>query len=213
LSALTVVSVLSILWTADSMGPETNSSFSSQMQGRLFQDEEGTVRTLGSRTLIWKFAGDLLTDDYRWVLGFGTGGVDQALGSFFELGWYALGADGIRRLHSHSSFIEWALMFGLAGATIPIWLAIRVIATGWRMDHRENSAQRTSLISFAILFSFGGVINTEVFWIAFGTLLWAMLSHRPPATLPANLSRFDGARFYFTHEPSYPNLGLVRPTP
>jgi len=194
LSALTVVSALSILWAADSMGPDTN-SFSSQMQGRLFQDQEGTVRTLGSRTLIWKFAGDLLTNDYRWVLGFGTGGVDQALGSFFELGWYSLGADGVRRLHSHSTFIEWALMFGLAGAMIPIWLAMRVIVTGWRMDNRENSAQRTSLISFAILFSFGGVINTEVFWVAFGTLLWAMLSYRPPATVRLNPHQVSAARF------------------
>jgi hypothetical protein len=39
---------------------------------------------------------------------------------------------------------------------------------------------------FAILFSFGGVINTEVFWMAYGTLLWAMLCPRPRPALAHN---------------------------
>jgi hypothetical protein len=177
--ALALISVASMLWVADSIEPDSNGSFYSQLESRLFQDKEGTVGTLGTRTLIWTFAGDLLTNDYRWVLGFGTGGVDKALGSFFELGQFAIGTDGIRRLHSHSTFIEWMLMLGLAGAAIPLWLAIRVCATAWRMDCQENGVDRTSLVVFAVLLSFGSVINTEVFWMAYGTLLWAMLSPQP----------------------------------
>jgi hypothetical protein len=187
--ALALISVASILWVANSIDPDSTGSFYSQLESRLFQDQEGTVGTLGSRTLIWTFAGDLLTNDYRWVLGFGTGGVDKALGSFFELGQFAIGSDGIRRLHSHSTFIEWMLMLGLVGAVIPLWLAIRVCAIAWRMDCRENEVDRTSLVVFAVLFSFGGVINTEVFWIAFGTLLWAALSPQPTPATPLNNTR------------------------
>jgi hypothetical protein len=177
--ALALISVVSMLWVADSIDPNATGGFYSQLESRLFQDQEGTVGTLGSRTLIWEFAGDLLTNDYRWVLGFGTGGVDKALGSFFELGQFATGIDGIRRLHSHSTFIEWMLMLGLVGALLPLWLAIRVCATAWRMDLQQDGVERTSLVVFAVLFSFGGVINTVAFWIAYGTLLWAMLSPRP----------------------------------
>jgi hypothetical protein len=35
-------------------------------------------------------------------------------------------------------------------------------------------------VVFAALFSFGAVINTECFWVAFGTLLWAELSVARP---------------------------------
>jgi hypothetical protein len=192
--ALALISVASMLWAANSIEPDTSGGFYSQLESRLFQDQEGTVGTLGLRTLIWKFAGDLLTNDYRWVLGFGTGGVDKALGSFFELGQFAIGADGIRRLHSHSTFIEWILMLGLVGALIPLWLAIRVCATAWRMDLNEKGVERTSLVVFAILFSFGGVINTEVFWMAYGTLLWAILSP-PPAMTVKNARMFQVVDF------------------
>ena len=190
--ALALLLTVSMLWVADSIEPDSNGGFYTQLESRLFQDQEGTVGTLGSRTLIWKYAGDLLTNDYRWVLGFGTGGVDKALGGFFELGQFAIGADGIRRLHSHSTFVEWALMLGLVGALIPLWLAIRVGATAWRMDLQDNGVERTSLVVFAVLFSFGGVINTEVFWMAYGTLLWAMLSPRPaPATALRSIPLFQ----------------------
>lgn len=195
-SALALISVASIVWVAASIEPDSSGGFYSQLESRLFQDQEGTVGTLGARTLIWKFAGDLLTNDYRWVLGFGTGGVDKTLGSFFELGQFTIGSDGIRRLHSHSTFVEWMLMLGLVGALIPLWLAIRVSATAWRMDCREDGIDRTSLVVFAVLFSFGGVINTEVFWMAYGTLLWAMLSPRPtPAMAHNNTLSLHGADF------------------
>jgi hypothetical protein len=85
-------------------------------------------------------------------------------------------------------------MLGLVGALIPLWLAIRVCATAWRMDLNEKGVERTSLVVFAILFSFGGVINTEVFWMAYGTLLWAILSP-PPAMTVKNARMFQVVDF------------------
>ncbi|HTM51723.1 MAG TPA: O-antigen ligase family protein [Bryobacteraceae bacterium] len=178
---------VSMLWAADSLLADANNDVYSQIRSRLFQDQEGTVGTLGSRTLIWQFAGGLLTEDTRWVAGFGTGGVDKALGTFFELGEYAIGRDGIRRLHSHSTFIDWALMFGLVGLLVPAWLAIRAARTALRLDLEDDRVDRTSLLMFALLFSFGGVITTEVFWIAFGSLLWASLSRTRTAPEPCRL--------------------------
>jgi hypothetical protein len=174
--ALALLFSLSMLWAADSILLDANNDFYTQIRNRLFEDQEGTVGTLGSRTLIWNYAGGLLTEDSRWVAGFGAGGVDKTLGTFYEFGEYALGRDGIRRLHSHSTFVEWALMFGLVGCLIPVWLALRAVRTAWRMDLEDGGVDRTSLLMFAFLFSFGGVINTEIFWIAYGSLLWASLS-------------------------------------
>jgi O-antigen ligase len=156
-----------------------------QLGSRLVADNEGTVGTLGSRTLIWRFGLENLAATDRWAFGLGAGGVDKALGSFFELGLFAQGRDGIRRLHSHSTYIEWVLMLGFLGVLAPLALGIQTAWRSWRLDLAQGTVRRTALVVFAFLYSFGGVMNTEIFWIAFGSLLWAELTPGAPPLRPA----------------------------
>ena len=162
----------------DAYVDDRGSTFYGQLAQRLFSDDTETVSNFGSRWAIWDYGIGLLNRDYNWALGFGTGGVDRALGTFFQYKLFALGRDGIHRLHSHSTYIEWMMMLGAAGTVFAGWLLISAIRSAWKLDKEESTSIRTGLLVFAALYSFGGVITTEVFWSAYGSLLWALLSMR-----------------------------------
>jgi hypothetical protein len=153
-----------------------NSHAFEAVNARLFQDAEENVSTLGNRTLIWSCAWDRIRQEERWVAGFGSGGVDKQLGRCFDRGTFRLGGDGIKRLHSHNTFVEWALMCGALGLAVAGWLAIRAAITARRLDAADGGCGRTSLLLYILLLSFGSVINTIAFWLAVGPLVWAMLT-------------------------------------
>jgi O-antigen ligase len=166
--------------------------FYDNVAGRLFADDEGTRDTLGSRTIIWRSGIDAVISSGQWLLGLGVGGVDKVLGGSYELDLFATGKDGIRRSHSHSTYVEWFMMLGALGILLATWLTMVCAMSAWRLDKSYGSVHRTGLLVFAAIYSCGGVINTEVFWIAFGSLLWSALSIRVRRTRVSVVHEFVG---------------------
>lgn len=175
---------------------------------RLIQDDEETLYTLGGRTRIWKFAGEEFANDHTWLYGTGTGGVDKALGSSYELIRGARqGSDGIWRLYPHNTLVWWALAFGINGVAVCAWLGFSIARAAYQLDKKSGDWRRSTLVAFVALTGVGGVITQESSWCVLGAALLAMLSTGAPGpSFPPRLSHFN------VHLPGPRNNG-VSPSP
>jgi O-antigen ligase len=154
----------------------SDGSVSRSVVNRLVLDDEENLGSLGSRTSIWRFAGQEFFEGTTWLTGVGTGGVDKALGKFYEFTGRVAGRDRIWRLYPHNSLVQNALAYGIFGLLLAFCLAAQVGRKAYLLDSRFGGWQRTAFAVFLGLVGTGGVVEREVYWIALGSALWAMIS-------------------------------------
>jgi hypothetical protein len=144
--------------------------------GRLIRDDDETRNTVGGRLQIWTFAVEEFAANDIWVYGTGTGGVDKALGRFYELQGRAKGRDGIWRLYAHNTLVWWALAFGIGGVGVYAWIGFSLARRAHQLDKKSDDWRRLTLVAFVALASVGGVITQEGYWCVLEAALLAMLS-------------------------------------
>jgi len=137
--------------------------------------------TLHGRTEIWEEVWPILTSGPKQLLiGTGTGGVDKEIGTnSADLIGTGMGDDGIVRRGVHNAFFEWILSYGLLGVILGASALYAAIRRAWKLDRRDRSVYRRSLILFCLLVSMTSLIYRYPFWPAFGSYIFAILSYRP----------------------------------
>jgi hypothetical protein len=143
---------------------------------RLVWDEEENLGSLGERTRIWGFAEHEFLDGTTWLTGVGTGGVDKALGKFYEFSGRIPGRDRIWRLYPHNSLVQNGLAFGLFGLVLTAWVAFQAVRNAYRLDSAFGDWHRTAFAVFLGFVGTGLVVQREVYWIALGSAFWALIS-------------------------------------
>jgi hypothetical protein len=151
-------------------------SFYRQLGDRFTHSDETIMASLQARQLMLSYGLERLSERHNWMIGFGTGSPDKVLGESLEFRSAAQGRDNVRRVYCHNTFLWWIMSFGLLGLIVCGWLATEIARGALRLDTVERSWVRIAVLMYAMLGGMGGVINQEPFWIAFGSLLWAMLS-------------------------------------
>ncbi len=155
---------------------------------RLVWDEEDNLGSLGDRTKIWQFAARDFLDANHWLTGVGTGGVDKELGKFYEFSGRLPGRDRLWRLYPHNSLVQNGLAFGLGGLALTLLVALRIARNAYLLDSLSCGWQRCAFVMFLGLVGTGLVVQREVYWIALGSALWAMVS-TAKAPQPARMAR------------------------
>ncbi len=138
-----------------------------------FDSNVSNVSTYGGREEIWSSAlSDLFeTNDWRW--GLGLGGVDSFLGSNFRIqsSDLSVGADGISRLNSHSSYLDWVLSFGLVGLPIGVWLIVKALSGAMKKDLRVGGLQVLPLVVYWLMCAGVSTFYRDEYWPAAAALL------------------------------------------
>lgn len=151
------------------------------LQQRL--DVNGDVFTASGRVLIWKAAYDAWRSNPRYLFfGAGTGAAPEALGRYLGL----TKSDGVTpgALDAHNAFVEWLLSFGLIGIGGGVCLLTAVLRKAHRMDRRDGTFNRRAILVCLGLASMNYVTYYQLFFVAAGALVLAMLSEAP-APVPA----------------------------
>jgi O-antigen ligase len=160
---------------------------------RLVRDEEENLGSFGDRTKIWRFAAQEFLEGTTWITGVGTGGADKELGKFYEFSGRFSGRDRIWRLYPHNSLVQNGLAFGIFGLVLTACMGFQVARRAYRLDSSFRGWQRSAFVVFFGLVGTGLVVQREVYWIAVGSALWAMVSTDKPARgrgpLAARLAR------------------------
>jgi O-antigen ligase len=148
---------------------------------RLVRDEEENLGSFGDRTKIWRFAAQEFLEGTTWITGVGTGGADKELGKFYEFSGRFSGRDRIWRLYPHNSLVQNGLAFGIFGLVLTACMGFQVARRAYRLDSSFRGWQRSAFVVFFGLVGTGLVVQREVYWIAVGSALWAMVSTDKPA--------------------------------
>ena len=151
----------------------SNGSVLRGVVNRLVRDDEENLGSLGERTMIWRFAEQEFLDGTNWLTGVGTGGVDKALGKFYEFSGRIPGRDRIWRLYPHNSLVQNGLAFGLFGLVLSVCVAFQIVRNAHLLDSLYGGWQRTAFAVFLGFVGTGLVVQREVYWIALGSALWA----------------------------------------
>jgi O-antigen ligase len=144
------------------------------LQTRL--DNGESVITASGRTEIWKHAFEMWISNPQYLLvGTGTGAVPESLGEYLGL-THRYDESVPRALDTHNTFVEWGLTFGLLGMTAGICLLVAVWRKAQELDRRDGSANRRAILICFALRSMTCVTYYQVYVMAAGGLMLAMLS-------------------------------------
>jgi hypothetical protein len=160
-----------------------------RMEDRILGADPSAAASLQDRKLMITYGLERLAEGRNWLTGFGSGGPDKILAESSEIRTVAIGRDGVRRTYCHNTFLWWTMCFGLLGVILCGWLAWDIWRKALRRDVTERSWIRVGFLAYMAVAGMGGVINQEPFWIAVGSLLWAILSTERTAV---GRTRIDG---------------------
>ena len=136
-----------------------------------FQDTED-IAALGNRLPLWQAGLEIMQSEaqYLWY-GVGTGGAEKSLAEFLHRDYsFRMGEDGIYRRATHNSYVEWVLSHGLIGIPFGLWLIIAAIRTSVRLDRRDRSTDRRSLLAFCAIISMSTVLAASTTTVPLGTV-------------------------------------------
>ncbi len=177
-SGVTCMLIAAALWQGDAVLKEaTGLSLTDGVRDRIANDESATLGSFGHRTEIWNYGWDVLWDDNRWFAGVGTGAVEKTLGGYAEYGGREVGRDGIWRLYSHNTYLNWMLEFGLVGIPIGLLLLVALLRHVMR-TLRCGTIVPAIILLFFLTVGFSGVIYTESFWIPMTAIMFAASGYR-----------------------------------
>jgi len=136
----------------------TVSELTEMALGRFTDD---TISTLGDRVAIWSAAPMIVSQHQAaLVIGLGTGGVEKEFAAVATTQeGCSLGKDGILRLFSHNTYLEWFLSYGIVGCI----LALCFMVHSMRAIHIQRD--RDARVLMIVLFVYFNVssIGTVVY--------------------------------------------------
>lgn len=116
---------------------------------------------VGDRVPIWGSALRTLEESSipRWLFGFGTGGPEKAVAMHLsDLTSAVWGPDGILRISTHNSYVEWLVSYGLIGLALAVLAGIWIIVLAIKSDLTTRSVVGLTMLTFFSFYSVSGVI-------------------------------------------------------
>lgn len=148
-------------------------------------DSITSVVTASGRVNLWTKACQAWCSDSRvfWV-GTGTGTAPEmfSLANRFTMG------DGITicPIDTHNTFCEWLLSYGVLGLVAGVPLVFVVGGRAQRLDRRDGMVTRRAILLCFFLTAMNLVAFYDMFFVAAGALVLAMLSDPPPLPDPGD---------------------------
>jgi len=164
-----------------------------QALGRRLGSTRGLL-TASGRVGLWLNAYRTWTSDPRllWI-GTGTGAAPDVL----SLRNRYVMPDGmsIRALDTHNTFCEWVVSYGIVGLSAGAVLALTAARRAFQLDRRDGRVTRRAILLCFFLASMNLVTFYDLFFVAAGSLILAMLSDAPAgAGVPAKAEPLPAAR-------------------
>jgi len=162
-------------------------------------DRNNTLTGSG-RTVIWRHAYDIWRSNPRYLLvGTGTGVAPEVIGRYLGL---TKGDDyETAALTAHNAFVEWGLTHGLLGMAAGIWMLAAICRTARKLDRRDRSVYRQTLLLCFCLASMNFVTFYYQFFVAAAALILSGMSQPPPRVRIVRRPQSEAARPATAGEP------------
>jgi len=175
LSAVVIASFATMLLMLTSSSLRTAiSDVTEKTLGRFTDD---TVSTLGDRVTIWSTVPTIVSQRPAVsAIGLGTGGVERELAAVMTTQEGSrLGKDGILRLFSHNTFVEWFLSYGIVGCILALGFMVYSMKTMHRERDRDARVLMIILFVYFNVYSIGMVVYRAPFIIGIESVYLAAL--------------------------------------